>query len=144
IADRWRELGAVVKPAAGTLAEEFTSPTVLSAVTRKPSPRNWRAVRELRDWVRDEHLEVVMTNTATASSLVRVAGIGVPVIYYCHGLHWNGQRLVDLLFRVIEMSLLSCTDAIACTNSSDADCFTRHAPRSPRLRLLGGVGLYMA
>lgn len=143
IADRWRELGAVVKPAAGTLAEEFTSPTVLSSVTRKPSPRNWRAVRELRDWVRDEHLDVVMTNTATASTLVRVAGIGVPVIYFCHGLHWNGQRLVDLPFRVIELSLLSRTDAIVCINSADEDWFARHAPRIPRLRLLGGVGLDM-
>src|SRR5690625_7013167 len=66
-----------------------------------------------------------MTNTATASTLVRVAGIGVPVIYFCHGLHWNGQCLVDLPFRVIELSLLSRTDAIVFINSAAEDWFTR-------------------
>src|SRR5699024_10166122 len=88
-----------------------------------------------------EHLDVVMTSSPTASTLVRVAGIGVREIYSCHALHWNGQRLVDLPFRVIYLSFLSPTDAIVCSNSADGACSTRHAPRIPRLRLLGGVGL---
>lgn len=141
ITERWREQGAVVEPAAGTLAESFESAAVLRSVTREPSMRNWRAGRELRAWVRDKGIDVVITNTATASLLVRIAGVGVPVVYFCHGLHWNGNRLRDLPFRALERALVPRTDGIVCINSADQDWFDRHAPRTPRLRLLGGVGL---
>ena len=73
ITERWREQGAVVEPAAGTLAESFESAAVLRSVTREPSCGNWRAGRELRAWVRDKGIDVVITNTATASLYVRIA-----------------------------------------------------------------------
>ncbi|MDN5686078.1 MAG: glycosyltransferase [Brachybacterium sp.] len=141
IIERWREKGAVVESAAGTLSEGITSPTVLPSVTRGPSLRNWDSRRELRAWVSEKKIDVVMTNTATASMLVRAAGVGVPVIYFCHGLHWNGRRLVDLPYRIVERSLVPRTDGIVCINSSDEEWFVRNASRVPRLRLLGGVGL---
>lgn len=141
ITERWREQGATVECAAGSLAESFASSAVLDSVTRKPAPRNWRARSELRAWVREKGIDVVITNTATASMLVRAAGVGVPVIYFCHGLHWNGNRLADLPFRVMERALVPRTDGIVCINSADQDWFDRNAPRTPRLRLLGGVGL---
>ncbi len=141
ITERWREQGAVVESAAGSLAETFAEATVLPSITRRPSPRNWRARAELREWVRGRGIDVVITNTATASMLVRAAGVGVPVVYFCHGLHWNGDRLADLPFRAIERALVHRTDGIVCINSADQDWFDRHATRIPRLRLLGGVGL---
>lgn len=141
ISERWREQGVVVEPAAGSLAETFDDAVVLPSVTRKPAARNWRARSELRAWVRERGIDVVITNTATASMLVRAAGVGVPVIYFCHGLHWNGNHLADLPFRAAERALVHRTDAIVCINSADQEWFDRHAPRTPRLRLLGGVGL---
>lgn len=141
ITQRWREQGAAVESAAGSLAETFAEATVLPSITRKPSARNWRARAELREWVREKGIDVVITNTATASMLVRAAGVGVPVVYFCHGLHWNGDRLMDLPFRAVERALVHRTDGIVCINSADQEWFDRHAPRVPRLRLLGGVGL---
>ena len=141
IARRWRESGAVVEPAAGTPSAEHPSATVLTAVTRSPSPRNHRAMRELREWVREKRIEIVVTNTATASALVRLADVGVPVVYFCHGLHWNGRRAADLPFRSVERLLLHRTDAVVCMNSADEAWFAAHAPQTPRLRLLAGVGL---
>lgn len=142
ITERWREQGAVVECAAGSLAETFDRSAVLTSVTRKPSARNWRARAELREWVRRAGIDVVITNTATASMLVRAAGVGVPVVYFCHGLHWNGNRLAGLPFRAVERALVHRTDGIVCINSADQEWFDRHAPRTPRLRLLGGVGLH--
>ena len=141
ITERWREQGAVVEPAAGSLAETFDRSAVLPSITRKPSARNWRARAELREWVRDKGIDVVITNTATASMLVRAAGVGVPVVYFCHGLHWNGNHLADLPFRAVERALVPRTDGIVCINSADQEWFDRHAASTPRLRLLGGVGL---
>jgi glycosyltransferase involved in cell wall biosynthesis len=141
IAERWRAQGAVVESAAGTFTETYEGAAVLPSVTRKPSARNWRSRAELREWVRAKGIDVVITNTATASMLVRAAGVGVPVVYFCHGLHWNGNRPADLPFRAIERALVHRTDGIVCINSADQEWFDRHASRTPRLRLLGGVGL---
>lgn len=141
ITERWREQGAVVECAAGSLAETVDRSAVLTSVTRKPAARNWRARAELREWVRRAGIDVVITNTATASMLVRAAGVGVPVVYFCHGLHWNGSRLADLPFRAVERALVHRTDGIVCLNSADQEWFDRRAPGTPRLRLLGGVGL---
>lgn len=141
IIERWREQGLVIEPAAGSLAESVGEIAVLPSVTRRPAVRNWRARSELRDWVRTKGIDVVITNTATASVLVRAAGVGVPVIYFCHGLHWNGSRLMDLPFRAVERALVHRTDGIVCINSADQEWFDSHAASTPRLRLLGGVGL---
>lgn len=141
IAQRWRDQGAIVEVAAGTAADSFLSPGVVASLTREPSPKNWRALHELRSWVRKKRVSVVVTNTAAASALVRTAGVGVPVVYFCHGLHWNDRRLADLPFRIVERLLLSRTDGIVCINSHDEEWFFRKAPRIPRLRLINGVGL---
>ncbi|MFQ6484507.1 glycosyltransferase [Brachybacterium epidermidis] len=141
IVERWREQGAMVEIASGSPATAFVEMTVLRSITRKPSIHNWRARVELREWVREKGIDVVITNTATASMLVRAIGVGVPVVYFCHGLHWNGNRLADLPFRAVESALVHRTDGIVCINSADQDWFDRHAPHVPRLRLLGGVGL---
>ena len=37
ITERWREQGAVVESAAGSLAETFAEATVLPSITRRPS-----------------------------------------------------------------------------------------------------------
>lgn len=144
ITQRWRERGAVVEVAAGSLAVQHPSAVVLDAVTRTPSLRNRKALGELREWVREKRIDVVVTNTATASMLVRAAGVGVPVIYFCHGLHWNGHHAADIPFRVVERLLLRRTDGIVCMNSADESWFAAKAPEIPRLRLLGGVGLDIA
>ena len=62
IAERWREQGAVVESAAGSLAETFEDAAVLPSVTRRPALRNRRAGAELREWVRAKGIDVVITN----------------------------------------------------------------------------------
>ncbi|WP_394216116.1 glycosyltransferase [Brachybacterium vulturis] len=141
IIERWQAQGAIVECAAGSPSKGIARQTVLASVTRRPSPRNLGARRELRAWVRDKGIDVVLTNTATASMLARGAGVGAPVVYFCHGLHWNGRRLADLPFRIAERALIPRTGGIVTINSSDEGWFSRNASRTPRLRLLGGVGL---
>lgn len=141
IVQHWRDQGAQVATAAGTPSERFPDQTVIDGLTRNPHPSNRRAMKGLRDWVREAGVDIVVTNTATASMLVRAAGVGVPVVYFCHGLHWNGNSPKDAPFRLIEKTLLSRTDGVVCINAADQSWFEANSPTTPLLRLTNGVGL---
>ena len=141
IVDRWREQGARVVTAAGDASKKFSDQTVIEGLTRNPHPSNRKALSGLRDWVESEGVDVVVTNTATASMLVRAARVSAPVVYFAHGLHWNDENLRSLPYRAVEMALLRRTAGAILINQADEDWFAAHAPSIPRLRLANGVGL---
>ena len=142
IAEEWRRQGAWVSTAAGTPSRSFQFQHVLPHVTRAPKPQNALALKELRDWAAEDALDAIITNTANASTLVRVARVKTPVIYFCHGLHWNGEPSTsDRVFMVLEQAMLRNTAAIVCINDHDDHWFAEHAKDIPRLRLRYGVGL---
>jgi len=141
IVEHWREAGVEVRPAAGT-ASSITGSEVLPALTRRPHPRNVLATGQVRDWVRRRGIDVVLTNTATASAVSRAAPVGCPVVYFCHGLHWNNKAgPTSLFWRATENLLLRRTAGVVTINSDDEAWFARHAPGVPRTRLTAGVGL---
>ncbi|WP_026926549.1 glycosyltransferase [Granulicoccus phenolivorans] len=140
IVHSWRREGIEVFPAAGTPAD-MGGATVIEALTRRPTPRGLRALGNLRSWATEHDLQVILTNTATASALVRLSPVGTPVIYFCHGLHWNGTGPNAWAPQLAESALLPRTAGVVCINSHDEQWFARHAPKIPRLRLLHGVGL---
>lgn len=141
IVEEWRLLGFEVSVAAGTRPQKFDKCTVIAGLTRNPSLRNLRALNALRRWVKQEQIDVVVTNTATASMLARIGNIGAQVVYFCHGLHWEKLSFKTVPYRVIERGLLSNTSKVVCLNSSDDEWFRERAPTLPRLRLKFGVGL---
>lgn len=141
IARHWECQGVKVVTAAGDTSRFFPDQTVVPGLTRNPHVSNVKAIAGLRNWVTREQIDVVITNTATASMLVRLTNVDAQVVYFCHGLHWNGSRVRDLPFRVLERALLRRTDGIICINAADERWFTDKAPDVPRLRLRNGVGL---
>lgn len=138
---RWEAQGVRVVTAAGDASAHFPRQAVIAGLTRRPSPRNAVALAALRRWVRQERVGVVLTNTATASLLVRAAGVAAPVVYFCHGLHWQGTGPRTLPARAAERLALARTAGIICLNAHDETWFRTHAPRTPLVRLEHGVGL---
>ncbi|MBI5548530.1 MAG: glycosyltransferase [Deltaproteobacteria bacterium] len=142
IVQRWRtHHQLVVKPASGTLPEQMDGTEIIEGLTRQPSEKAFAAIPNLRKWVKRNDLDVVITNTATASGLARLSNLPVPVIYFCHGLHWNGHGPKTWLPQIAEWWLASRTAAVICINSDDEEWFAKHSRNTPQLRLVSGVGL---
>jgi len=148
--ERWRAEGHHVAPASGPgeggAAAGIEGSVVIRGITRDPSLINGTAHRRLRAWARHERLDVILTNTATASAIVRTARTGVPVVYFCHGLHVTDHpRRRDRAFLAVERSLLRSTAGVVVLSGADEDWFAARArPGTPVLRLPAGVGLDLA
>lgn len=137
----WEKEGDIVFAAAGT-SSNIASSDVLDTITRRPALKSLSAHSQLRDWVRTKQLDVLITNTATASAIARMSKLPVPVVYFCHGLHWNNsEELVSRPWQLIERSLLRNTDGIVTINSDDDAWFQKNGPNIPRLRSEFGVGV---
>lgn len=127
--------------AAGTPSAALPG-TLVAGLTRRPALSAQAAQRGLRDWCVRQRLDVVVTNSATASALVRIAEVPAPVVYFCHGLHWNRLRtLPDLLWQSVEHQLLARTAAVITINSDDEAWFRQRMPEHTVLRIAAGVGL---
>lgn len=141
IVREWEKAGHTVRTASGTPAEVLPG-TLIGGLTRRPALSTPRAQRELRVWSIEEALDVVVTNSATASALVRTAGLRAPVVYFCHGLHWNRLATpMDRMWETIEHQLLVRTAGVLTLNSDDEAWFRRRLPDHAVRRLHAGVGL---
>jgi glycosyltransferase involved in cell wall biosynthesis len=145
--EQWRAEGHVVSPASGPGPQGgpagIEGSQVIEGITRNPRPTNGTAHRRLRAWAAQERLDVILTSTATASAIVRTARTGVPVVYFCHGLHWGGDpSWRDAVPRTLERVLVRSTAAAISLNSQDDLWFSARLPAGrPHLRLRSGVGL---
>lgn len=141
IIDTWIAAGHSVSVAAGTPTADGTG-VVIAGLGRRPGPGAVAAWAGLRRWARSQRLDVVVTNSATASALVRTARLPVPVVYFCHGLHWNsGTALSDRVWQQVEQTLLRRTDGVIAINSDDHAWFGQRFDPQRLLRLPSGVGL---
>ena len=141
IVSEWTHLGSTVLTGAST-PSDVGNFTALPSVTRRPSFRNVVAPREIRQWVTDSGVDILVTNTATASALARVARLRIPVVYFCHGLHWNtGLSIVNRAWQGIEAGLSRRTSAVITINSDDEAWFRKHHVSGAILRLSRGVGV---
>ncbi len=139
IIERWEEAGHEVFPAAGNLASHRNS-HVIEGLTRRPSLSLLRTPERLREWA--EGLDVVLTNSGTASAAVRLSRLEAPVVYFCHGLHWNrGNRPLELLWRAVEGSLAAKAAGVIVINSDDERWFRARMQQERLVRLTAGVGL---
>jgi glycosyltransferase involved in cell wall biosynthesis len=117
--------------------------TPIPGLGQAPGPRAVLAARALRGWVRDERLDVVLTNTATASTVVRSVGVSCPVVYFCHGLHWAGPggSASDRFARFVEAALVPATDGVITMNHADRAWFDIRSSSLRRMHLYAGIGL---
>ena len=134
----WEQRGWIVKPASGTPASAVDS-RVLKGVTRTIQWVNVIGAPAIARWVADERLDVVITNTAVASALVRLSGAPVPIVYFCHGLHWSGRG--PSVWRMVEAVLARRTTSTIVVNREDERWMRRRLPESRVLRLDYGVGV---
>jgi glycosyltransferase involved in cell wall biosynthesis len=135
--ERW---GFAVSSASGT-ESRLASWTRLEGFSQRPSLKVPTALRAVRAWSRELDHDVVITNTATASALVRAAGLRAPVVYFCHGLHWGQEDTLGARpWQVVETALLRRTAAVITINRDDQAWFERHAG-PPVHRLPYGVGV---
>ncbi|WP_209370431.1 glycosyltransferase [Brevibacterium renqingii] len=141
IAASWRSHGHYVSFAAGSPMKAARA-TVIPGLSRRPDLRMIKALTGLRRWSERKDLDVVVTNSATASALVRLAGGTVPVVYFCHGLHWNDARSIgDRIWPLVERALLARTAGVISLNSDDQRWFAARFAGRPHLHLPSGVGL---
>lgn len=144
----WESLGEAMSDSGNELffaAGDFsTMPnfTLIRGVTRRPSLYNVLAPRYIREWADEKRLDLIVTNTATVSFIVRQAKVRVPVVYFAHGLHWVRETGPEfLLWSSVEKASLRNTDGAIVLNREDEEWFSRMAPKLPLLRLSFGVGL---
>lgn len=141
ISDAWILDGHQVISAASGFAStpNFTE---LKSVSRRPRIRNIKAPLEIEQWLLANKPDVLITNTATASALARVRAGHVPVIYFCHGLHWDSSAKIHCgVWQILEKRFLRNTAGVIVINSDDEKWFRskKHCP--PLLRLPLGVGV---
>lgn len=132
----WTQAGHAVHCAAGTAPTADVPFDLIPGLTQRPAMSNLRVPHELRAWARKHELDVIITNTATASTLARLAPLRCPLVYFCHGLHWNRDLHPA---RLVERALVRRADSIVTINSDDHAWFaTRH---DNVLHLPEGVGV---
>lgn len=114
---------------------------VIDGLTQSPKLSNFRTPSSLSRWVDDRSLDVVLTNTATASALARLRKPPVPVVYFCHGLHWARNAEWSPIWKSAERLLLKHTTAAIVSNTEDEDWFRARIGDARVAKLPYGVGV---
>lgn len=136
----WQKQGVEVFGAAGDPSKQVKS-DVITGLTRSPRLSNLLAPASLREWIDRHSLDVVLTNTATASALVRLHKPRVPIVYFCHGLHWKRNDEWSPVWRTVERYLLGHTTAAIVSNSEDEAWLNKYLGGGKVARLPFGVGV---
>jgi glycosyltransferase involved in cell wall biosynthesis len=132
----WSESGHVVFCAAGTEPTADVRFDLIDGLTQRPAMKNLGVPLRLRTWAQEHELDVIVTNTATASTLARLAPLPCPLVYFCHGLHWNRDLHPA---RIVESALVRRADSVVTINSDDHAWFS--ARHDNVLYLREGVGV---
>lgn len=142
--EAWRREGHEVRLAAGE-GPTSSKCAVLPGLSRHPGAGVLKAVVAVHQWVADEKLDILVTNTGTASGVSRLRRQQCPVVYFCHGLHWGpggGVRRWPWMFA--ESALVANTEGLICMNGHDSEWLVRRARGRPVLYLQTGVGLELS
>lgn len=140
LAYEWQKKGVDVFAAAGDRARLVES-DLITGLTQNPQLGNFKAPKALADWIVKRSLDVVLTNTATASALVRVRHSAVPIVYFCHGLHWADNRDWSPVWKTAERILLRHTTAAIVSNTEDEAWLSKRLGKDKVIRLPFGVGV---
>ncbi|TFD70133.1 glycosyltransferase [Cryobacterium sp. Hb1] len=136
----WRRNGVEVFLAAGDAAETIES-DIIHGLTQAPHFSNILTPLSLALWARRRRLDVILTNTATASALVRVAPTSVPIVYFCHGLHWAENSEPALLWKGLESILMLRTRGAIVSNTEDERWMSQRLGNMHVVKSKYGVGV---
>lgn len=105
---------------------------------------NARAVRQIRQLVKEEQISLLHCHTPSGGLVTRIAGIGLPVkvIYTVHGFHFykGAGKLHNLIYHSIESILSFFTDILITVNKEDYEAACRMYQRNGAYQI-PGVGL---
>lgn len=132
----WSDAGHMVRCAAGSHPTSSVPFDLIRGLTQRPSLSSVVVPLRLRAWALERELDVIITNTATASTLARVAPLPCHLVYFCHGLHWNRDLHPA---RLVESALVRRADSVVTINSDDRAWFS--ARHDNVLYLREGVGV---
>lgn len=120
----WESQGHYVAVATSTPTEKLESECI-AQLSRRPALRNIGAPSAINAWAKRNRLDLIVTNTAVASFAARTFKLRVPVVYFCHGLHWNDGRSVgEKLWQALETAALRNTAGVIVINSDDLNWFS--------------------
>lgn len=138
IIEEWTNQGHQVSVATGD-ADAASERHLIPNLGRRPGLKSVGAISELRKWQNQQ--DIILTNTAVASTLARLTPTKTPVVYFAHGLHWNDPRdLRAAPWRTIERALLRRSRGMIVLNGPD-EHWVRERFGGPTIRLDFGVGL---
>lgn len=141
IVSYWRAKGNFVAIAASTPSKLLKS-EVITQLSRRPMLKNVGAPSAIDDWAARNRLDLIITNTAVASFAARARDPRVPVIYFCHGLHWNrGTAINDRAWQALESVALRNTAGIIAINRDDLRWFKDRFPNERITHSKSGVGV---
>lgn len=105
---------------------------------------NVRAIRQIRQLVKAEQIQLLHCHTPSGGLVTRIAGIGLPakVIYTVHGFHFykGAGKLHNFIYHSIESLLSFFTDILITVNREDYDAACKMHQREGTYQI-PGVGL---
>jgi glycosyltransferase involved in cell wall biosynthesis len=137
--ETWRKAGVEVFPAAGT-PPRIVEAEIIRGLTQSPRPVSILAPVHLRQWIRRRELDVVVTNTAVASALVRTTPTPTPIVYFCHGLHWSSAARFQP-WSAVEALLAKRTLASIVLNEDDREWMVGRLGADRVAKLPYGIGV---
>lgn len=154
IADKLRNAGVVHSAATGPNDDRdlsaFESVHQIDWSRNVLDPSNLaRAASQIRQFVDNEHFDVVHVHTPIAAFITRFAlrKSPVPLVYTAHGFHFyeGGTRGKNLIFRTLERIASRWTSHLITINSEDQMAAERyHLAGSNGMTNMGGVGVDLA
>ena len=105
---------------------------------------NAKAVKQIRQLVKEEQIQLLHCHTPSGGLVTRIAGIGLPVkvIYTVHGFHFykGAGKLHNFIYHSIESVLSFFTDIIVTVNKEDYEAACKMHQRKGVYQI-PGVGL---
>lgn len=105
---------------------------------------NAKAVKQIRQLVKEEQIQLLHCHTPSGGLVARIAGIGLPVkvIYTVHGFHFykGAGKLHNFIYHSIESVLSFFTDIIVTVNKEDYEAACKMHQRKGVYQI-PGVGL---
>lgn len=112
------------------------------------SPDNFRAYRQLKKLLSEEHYDVILCNTPVGGVVARLAAkkarkLGTRVIYMAHGFHFyaGASKAAWLIYYPIERHLAKHCDLLITINQADYALAQEKFSRRTKIAHIHGIGV---
>lgn len=112
------------------------------------SPDNFRAYRQLKKLLSEEHYDVILCNTPVGGVVARLAAkkarkLGTRVIYMAHGFHFyaGASKAAWLVYYPIEWYMAKYCDLLITINQADFALAQKKFSRRTKIAHIHGIGV---